>query len=74
MKPELMEITTQDRQATGEEVRSAISVTNERSLQLCRTQGNYCLTDSDFGGIIRYPAEELEFLSFLSDTDESVTN
>jgi hypothetical protein len=74
MKPEMTEITTQDRLATGEEVRRAISITQERLLERFRTQGNYCQMDSDFAGIIRYSAEELEFFSYLSDADEGVTN
>ena len=73
MKRDTLEITTEDRLATGEEVRRAVSFSNERLLQL-RRQGNYCQTDSDFAGIIRYPAEELEFFSYLSDADESVIN
>jgi hypothetical protein len=74
MKPELMEITTQDRLATGEEIRRAISVSNERLLESCRAQGNYCQMDSDFAGIIRYSAEELEFFSYLSDGEEDAVN
>ena len=74
MKPKLMEITTHDRLATGEEVRRAVTSTNEHLLELCQIQGNYCQMDSDFAGIIRYPAEELEFFSFLSDTDDASIN
>ncbi|HWX38299.1 MAG TPA: hypothetical protein VNY09_03600 [Candidatus Sulfotelmatobacter sp.] len=74
MKPETLEITTEDRLATGDEVRRAVSFSNERLLELCRRQGNYCHTDSDLGGIVRYPAEELEFFSYLSEADDSVIN
>ena len=74
MKPEMMEITTEDRLATCEEVRRAISSPHERMLKLCRTQGNYCEMDSDIGGIIRYPAEEFEFFAYLSEMDESAPN
>ena len=76
MKPETLEITaqTQDRLATREEVQRAISFSNERLLELCQRQGNYCHTDSDLGGVISYPADELEFFSYLSDADEGVIN
>jgi hypothetical protein len=74
MKPEMMEITTEDRLATCEEVRLAISSPHERMLELCRTQGDYCEMDSDTGGIIRYPAEEFEFFAYLSEMDESAPN
>jgi len=74
MKRETLEITTEDRLATGEEVQRAVSFSSERLLELCKRQGNYCQTDSDFGGIIRYAAEELEFFSYLSDADESAIN
>jgi hypothetical protein len=74
MKPEPLEIDTQDRLATREEIRRAISFNSEDLLELCRRQGNYCQIDSDFGGVIRYPAEELEFFSYLSEADDSVTN
>jgi hypothetical protein len=74
MKPETMKTTTQDRLATGEEVRRATSSTHDRVLELCHTQGSYCQMDSDLGGIIRYPAEEFEFFAYLSEMDESVAN
>jgi hypothetical protein len=74
MKPEPLEIDTQDRLATREEIRRAISFNSEDLLELCHRQGNYCQIDSDFGGVIRYPAEELEFFSYLSEADDSVTN
>jgi hypothetical protein len=74
MKPETMKITTHDRLATGEEVRRATSSTQDRVLEFCHAQGNYCEMDSDLGGIIRYPAEEFEFFAYLSEMDESVAN
>jgi hypothetical protein len=74
MKPETMNITTQDRLATYEEIRRATSSTQDRVLEFCHTQGNYCEMDSDLGGIIRYPAEEFEFFAYLSEMDESVAN
>jgi hypothetical protein len=74
MKPETMKLTTQDRLATFEEVRRATSSTPARAVELCRTQGTYCEMDSDLGGIIRYPAEEFEFFSYLSEMDDSVAN
>jgi len=74
MKPETMKSTTQDRLATGEEVRRATSTTQDRLLELCQIQGEYCQMDSDLGGIIRYPTEEFEFFAYLSEMDDSVAN
>jgi hypothetical protein len=74
MKPETMKATTQDRLATYEEIRRATSSTQDRVLELCHAQGNYCEMDSDLGGIIRYPAEEFEFFAYLSEMDESIAN
>lgn len=74
MKTETMELTTQDRLATWEEVRRANASTEERVLELCHARGNYCEMDSDFGGVIRYPAEEFEFFAYLSDMDETSSN
>lgn len=74
MKPETMDKTTHDRLATCEEVRRATSTTEDRVLELCHMQGNYCQMDSDLGGIIRYPAEEFEFFAYLSEMDESIAN
>jgi hypothetical protein len=74
MKTETMKTTTQDRLATMDEVRRATSSTEDRVLEFCHTQGNYCEMDSDLGGIIRYPAEEFEFFAYLSEMDESVAN
>jgi hypothetical protein len=69
-----MKMTTQDRLATCEEVRRASSSTNDRVVEFCQSQGNYCQMDSDLGGIIRYPSEEFEFFALLSDMDESIAN
>ena len=74
MKPETMKSTTQDRLATCEEVRRATSTTQDRLLELCQIQGDYCQMDSDLGGIIRYPTEEFEFFAYLSEMDESIAN
>ena len=74
MKPETMKTTTQDRLATCEEIRRATSSTQDRVLERCLAQGNYCQMDSDLGGIIRYPAEEFEFFAYLSEMDESIAN
>ncbi|HXP78480.1 MAG TPA: hypothetical protein VN976_01125 [Verrucomicrobiae bacterium] len=74
MKPETMNTTNHDRLATCEEIRRATSSTEDRVLELCHIQGNYCEMDSDIGGIIRYPAEEFEFFAYLSEMDESVAN
>ncbi len=74
MKTNTFNTTTQDRLATYEEVQLATSSSNERMMELCHNQGNYCQMDSDLGGIIRYPAEEFEFFAYLSEMDEGVPN
>jgi len=74
MKTETVKATTQDRLATFEEIRHATSSTEARVLELCHIQGSYCEMDSDLGGIIRYPAEEFEFFTYLSEMDESIAN
>ena len=74
MKTDTMELKTHDRLATCEEVRRANASSEERVLGLWHMQGNYCEMDSDFGGVIRYPAEEFEFLAYLSDLDETGAN
>lgn len=74
MKTETINKTTQDRLATYEEVQLATSSSNERLMELCHNQGNYCQMDSDLGGIIRYPSEEFEFFAYLSEMDEGVPN
>jgi hypothetical protein len=74
MKTDTLKRSTQDRFATYEEIRRATSSTEERVLELCHSEGSYCETDSDLGGIIRYPAEEFEFFASLSEMDESIAN
>ena len=74
MKTDTTKMMTQDRLATCEEVRRASSSSQDRVLEFCQSQGNYCQMDSDLGGIIRYPAEEFEFFALLSEMDESMAN
>ena len=74
MKPEPMFVTTQDRPATWEEIRRATSSTPDRVLEGYYTRGNFCEVDSDFEGVIRYPTEEFEFFSYLSETDDGSVN
>jgi len=74
MKAEPMIATKQDRPATWEEIRRATSLTPDRVLELCYTQGNFCEVDSDLGGVIRYPSEEFEFFAYLSEMDDTATN
>ena len=71
---QVLAITTEDRLATREEVQRAVSFSNEHVLELCSREGNYCQTDSDLGGVVRYPADELEFFSYLSDADDTLIN
>ena len=74
MKTEPIIASLQDRPATWEEIRRATSLTPDRVLELCYTQGNYCEVDSDFGGVMRYPAEEFEFFAYLSEMDDATSN
>jgi len=74
MKPVIMNPSTQDRLATFDEIRRASTSLQERLLEVCQSQGNYCQMASDQGGIVRYPAEEFEFFAYLSDMDESIPN
>lgn len=74
MKAETTIRSLQDRPATWEEIRRATSYTPDRLMEICHTQGNYCEVDSDLGGIVRYPAEEFEFFSYLSEMDDATLN
>ena len=74
MKTEKIIAATQDRLATWDEVQRATSLTPERVLELCYSTGSFCEVDSDAGGVVRYPAEELEFFAFLSEMDEGSVN
>lgn len=74
MKAEMMDITAQDRPATSDEVRRAMSSTEGSLIELCHPHGNYCEMDSDLGGVIRYSAEEFEFFAYLTDMDEGAAN
>lgn len=74
MKTEQTIRALQDRPATWEEIRRATSLTPDRVVELCYTQGNYCEVDSDLGGVIRYPAEEFEFFAYLSEMDDATSN
>jgi hypothetical protein len=74
MKPEQMNVTTQDRLATWEEVRRATWATPDRVLEHCFTNGTHCEIDSELGGIIRYPAEEFEFFAYLSENEDRTPN
>ena len=74
MKPDTAIIAAQDRLATWEEIRRATSLTPDRVLELCYTQGSHCEIDSELGGTIRYPAEEFEFFAYLSEMHSSAVN
>jgi hypothetical protein len=74
MKMEPIIRSVQDRPATWEEIRRATSSTLDRVVELCYTQGNYCEVDSDLGGVVRYPAEEFEFFTYLSEMDDATSN
>jgi len=74
VKPKPVIVATQDRLATWEEIRGATSLSPDRVLEHCYTQGSHCEIDSELGGTIRYPAEEFEFFAFLSEMHGSAVN
>jgi hypothetical protein len=74
MKPESTIVAAQDRLATWEEIRRATSSTPDGVLELCYTTGMYCEIDSDFGGMVRYPSQEIEFFAYLSETQGTPVN
>ena len=74
MKPERTNAQAQDRLATWEEVRRAISGTPDLVLEHWYAKGTHCEVDSDRGGIIRYAAEEFEFFANLGELEDSVVN
>jgi hypothetical protein len=74
MKPESTTRAAQDRLATWEEIRRATSSTPDRVLELCYSKGTHCEIDSEWGGVVRYPAEEFEFFAYLSETSPSPLN
>jgi hypothetical protein len=74
VKPEPVIQTTQDRLATWEEIKRATSSSPDRVLELCYTNGTHCEIDSEWGGTIRYTAEEFEFFACLSEMHGSAVN
>jgi hypothetical protein len=74
MKPEPAIVATQDRLATWDEIRRATSSTPDRVLELCYSNGTYCEIDSEWGGVVRYAADEFEFFAYLSETSNSPLN
>ena len=74
MKPEPSIEAAQDRLATWEEIRRATSSTPDGVMELCYATGTYCEIDSESGDVVRYPAEEFEFLAYLSETQGTPVN
>lgn len=74
MKPEPAIVVKQDRLATWEEIRGATSSTPDSVLELCYTMGTYCEIGSEWGGVVRYAADEFEFFAYLSDPSSSPVN
>jgi hypothetical protein len=74
MKPEPAIVATQDRPATWEEIRRATSSTPDSVMERCYTNGTQCEIDSESGDVIRYAAEEFEFLAYLSETQGTPVN
>jgi len=74
MNPEALVATVQDRPATWEEIRCAVSATPDRSLELFYTSGSHYEIESEMGGRIRYPVEEFVFFAYLSDMKTADTN
>jgi hypothetical protein len=74
MKPDPALATVQDRLATWDEVRRVTSTTLDRILEHCYTQGPFCEIESELGGRIRYPAGEIEFFVYLSESRDASAN
>jgi hypothetical protein len=74
MKPAAMNLNTQDRIATWDEVRQATMATPDRVMEFMYTGGTHCEVDSEMGGRVRYRAEEFEFFAYLSEMSEFDVN
>jgi hypothetical protein len=74
MKPDPPLVTAQDRLATWDEIRRVTSTTLDRILEHCYTQGAFCEIESELGGRIRYPADEIEFFVYLSESKDVNAN
>jgi hypothetical protein len=74
MKPDPALVTAQDRLATWDEVRRVTSTTLDRILEHCYTQGTFCEIESELGGKIQYPANEIEFFVYLSEMKDASAN
>jgi hypothetical protein len=74
MKPDPALLTAQDRLATWDEVRRVTSTSLDRILEHCYTEGAFCEIESELGGRIRYPANEIEFFVYLSDMKDANAN
>jgi len=57
----------QDRLATWEEISRANVATPDQIMRQFYKDGTYFEADSEWGSKIRYPAEEFEFFSYLSE-------
>lgn len=74
MKPEPAVLAAQDGLATWDEVRGATSTSLDRILELCYTNGAFCEIESESGGRIQYPANQMEFFVSLSDMTDANAN
>jgi hypothetical protein len=74
MKPDPVLVTAQDRLATWDEVRLVTSTTLDRILEHCYTEGAFCEIESELGGRIQYPADEIEFFVYLSESKDANAN
>ena len=74
MKPDPASVTAQDRLATWDEVRRVTSTTLDRILEHCYAEGAFCEIESELGGRIRYPADEIEFFVYLSESKDANAN
>jgi hypothetical protein len=73
MKSESIKSTAQDRLATGDEIRRAMSYPPDAALQLCSVGGVFEI-DSESGGVVRFPVEELQFFAYLGEQDDQAPN
>jgi len=74
MKPETLVRIEQDRLATWEEISRATMTTPDRIMEQFYKNGTHFEADSEWGVKIRYPAQEFDFFSYLSEMKNADAN
>ena len=74
MKPEPLVMTKQDRLATWEEISRATVTTPDRIMEQFYKNGTHFEAGSEWGIKIRYPVQEFDFFSYLSEINDADAN